>query len=43
MFERFVVVLVETTVCRSQRSALGLATPANSGAVKGLVEVFEHR
>jgi hypothetical protein len=43
MFERSVVVLVETTVCRSRRSALGLKTPANSGADNGLVEVFEHR
>jgi hypothetical protein len=43
MFGRSIVVLVETSICRSRGSARGHETPAKAVRNKGLVEVFEHR
>jgi len=39
MLERSTVVLVETSICRSRRSARGPESTRDSGEEKGLVEV----
>jgi len=43
MFERSVVVLVETSICRSRGSAPGLEDAREQRANRGLVEVLEPR
>jgi hypothetical protein len=43
MFEWSVVVLVETSTCRSRKGARGLDSLRESGARRGLVGVNVHR
>jgi len=43
MFEWSVVVLAETSICRSRKSARGLEGAREERTNKGLVEVFERR
>jgi hypothetical protein len=43
MFEWSVVVLVETSTCRSRKGARGLDSFRESGAGRGLAGVIAHR